>query len=71
MADSGITVIICQTLNYQKPMNTNKVKAYYDEAYPPVPSKTTLYWRKNLPWQLIRFVILNIKIMRIVVGGHS
>jgi len=49
----------------------NKVKAYYDEAYPPVPSNGTLYWRKNLLWQLFRFVVLNVKIMRIVVGGHS
>lgn len=52
-------------------MGTNKVKAYYDEAYPPVPSETTIFWRKFLPWQAIRFIILNIKIMRIVVGGHS
>ncbi|MEI8033616.1 MAG: hypothetical protein WCH05_09755 [Chlorobiaceae bacterium] len=52
-------------------MVTNKVKAYYDEAYPPVPSQTTLYWRKNFFWQVIRFFILNFKIMRIVVGGHS
>ena len=52
-------------------MGTNKVKAYYDEAYTPVPSKGTLYWRKNLLWQLVRFVVLNVKIMRIVVGGHS
>lgn len=52
-------------------MGTNIVKAYYDEAYPPVPSKTTRFWRKNPFWQLFRFVVLNIKIMRIVVGGHS
>ncbi len=52
-------------------MSTNKVKAYYDEAYPPVPSKSTLYWRKNLLWQLIRFFVLNVKMLRIVVGGHS
>uniref|UniRef100_Q3AS79 Uncharacterized protein n=1 Tax=Chlorobium chlorochromatii (strain CaD3) TaxID=340177 RepID=Q3AS79_CHLCH len=49
----------------------NRIKAYYDEAYPPVPSKRVLYWRKNLPWQIIRFFVLNFKIMRIVVGGHS
>ena len=48
-------------------MGTNKVKAYYDEAYPPVPSKSTLYWRKNLVWQLIRFFVLNVKMLRI---GH-
>jgi hypothetical protein len=52
-------------------MGSNKIKAYYDEAYPPVPDETTLFWRKFLPWQLIRFVILNIKMIRIVAGGHS
>ncbi len=52
-------------------MGTNKVKAYYDEAYPPVPSASTLYWRKNLLWQLVRFFVLNVKMLRIVVGGHS
>jgi len=52
-------------------MGTNQIKAYYDEAYPPLPSTATKYWRKNLWWQLVRFVVLNVKIMRIVVGGHS
>jgi hypothetical protein len=52
-------------------MSTNKVKAYYDEAYPPVPSEGTLYWRKNLLWQLVRFFVLNVKMLRIVAGGHS
>jgi hypothetical protein len=52
-------------------MGKNKVKAYYDEAYPPVPDKATLFWRKNLLWQFVRFIVLNLKIMRIVVGGHS
>ena len=72
MADSGITFFLSeQHSTIRNPMGTNKVKAYYDEAYPPVPSKGTLYWRKNLLWQLVRFVVLNVKIMRVVVGGHS
>ena len=29
-------------------MGTNKVKAYYDEAYPPVPSKTTCHRQKGI-----------------------
>ncbi|NTU52848.1 MAG: hypothetical protein HGA97_03930 [Chlorobiaceae bacterium] len=52
-------------------MGNYKFKAYYDEAYPPVPDKTTLFWRKFVPWQLFRFIILNIKMIRIVAGGHS
>lgn len=49
----------------------NKIRAYHDEAYPPLPTKTTLFWRKCVLWQIMRFFVLNLKIMRIVVGGHS
>jgi len=52
-------------------MPKNIVRAYYDESYPPVPDKRTLFWRKNIIWQAVRFVYLNLKIMRIIVGGHS
>ncbi len=52
-------------------MEDNKVRGYHDEFYPPFPSKATLFWRRNIFWQLIRFVVLNLKIMRIVVGGHT
>ncbi len=52
-------------------MAKNIVRVYYDEAYPPLPTKATRYWRKNLLWQSFRFVLLNLKIMRIIVGGHS
>ncbi|ABB22962.1 hypothetical protein [Pelodictyon luteolum] len=52
-------------------MGKYRIKAYFDEAYPPVPEKSTLFWRKFVPWQLIRFIILNVKMIRIVVGGHS
>lgn len=52
-------------------MAKNIVRGYYDESYPPVPSKGTKYWRKNIFYQLIRFFVLNLKMMRIIVGGHS
>lgn len=52
-------------------MAKNIVRGYYDESYPPLPTKSTLFWRKNIVWQLFRFVVLNLKIMRIIVGGHS
>jgi len=48
-----------------------KVKGYSEEAYPPMPTKTTKFWRKFIPYQVIRFFVLNIKILKIVVGGHS
>ncbi|HNW54556.1 MAG TPA: hypothetical protein PKN21_09825 [Bacteroidales bacterium] len=49
----------------------NIVKGYKDEAYPPVPTGNTRFWRKFFPWQLVRFFVLNLKIMRIIIGGHS
>ncbi|HNS18519.1 MAG TPA: hypothetical protein PKH94_08265 [Bacteroidales bacterium] len=52
-------------------MSKNVVRAYHDESYPPVPTRSTRFWRKNLLWQAWRFIVLNLKIMRIIVGGHS
>ncbi len=48
-----------------------KFSNYSEESYPPIPTKATRFWRTNIPYQLVRFVVLNLKIMRIVVGGHS
>jgi hypothetical protein len=48
-----------------------KAKHYTDQYYPPTPVKSTLFWRKNIPYQIWRFFILNYKIIRIVVRGHS
>jgi hypothetical protein len=44
---------------------------YESQAYATRPSASTLYWRRSLIKQLIQFFTLNLKIMRIVVGGHS
>lgn len=48
-----------------------KIRAYNDEAYPPFPTRMTLFWRRNLLWQAWRFIVLNLKMMRIVVLGHD
>ena len=52
-------------------MSSNIVKGYYEEAYPPVPTRRTTRLRKNVIWQFFRFIVLNLKMMRIIVGGHS
>ena len=49
----------------------NLVQVYKDEAYPPIPTGGTRFWRKFFPWQIVRFFVLNLKIMRIIIGGHS
>ncbi len=52
-------------------MKNKNIQAYTDESYPPFPTSSTLFWRRFMPWQFFRFIVLNLKIIRIVVGGHS
>lgn len=52
-------------------LQTNKVRGYKEEDYPPIPNRMTRFWRKNFLWQIFRFFVLNFKIMKIIVGGHS
>ncbi|MEN9445021.1 MAG: hypothetical protein RIS47_1912 [Bacteroidota bacterium] len=49
----------------------NQVRGYRDEHYPPMPTRSTLFWRTCFLWQVVRFFVLNLRIMRIIVGGHS
>ena len=55
--------------NNKKP--DNRKRGYTDFAYAPIPTKRTVFFRKCILWQAYRFVVLNVKILRIVVGGHS
>ena len=48
-----------------------KTKAYSYNSFATLPTKTTRFFRKCIIWQIFRFFILNLKIMRIIVGGHS
>jgi len=41
-------------------------KPFEQSYYPPVPTRWTRYWRTNLPWQLIRFILLNFRMLRMV-----
>ena len=41
-------------------------KPYSQNYYPPIPTGTTKYFRTNLLWQFYRFVIINLKILRMV-----
>jgi len=51
--------------------NRNLINKYSEQYYPPTPTNFTLFWRKFIPLQIIRFFILNWKIIKIVVKGHS
>jgi hypothetical protein len=50
---------------------TTKHPPYSEPSFTTVPTGGTTFWRKFIPWQLFRFMVLNLKIMKIVVGGHS
>lgn len=41
-------------------------KPFEQSYYPPVPTSTTKFFRTNLVWQLFRFILLNIKMLRMV-----
>lgn len=41
-------------------------KPFEQSFYPPVPTRWTLYWRRNVVWQLVRFLVLNVKMLRMV-----
>lgn len=51
--------------------NPNKPRGYKDEFYPPIPTRTTQRIRTNFLVQIYKFFRLNLKIMSIVVKGHS
>jgi hypothetical protein len=35
------------------------------------PTLSTVYWRTSVLWQLIRFVIINLRISRMIVRSHD
>ena len=40
-------------------------------AAAPLPTEATLKRRVNLPFQLFRFLAINLKMMRVILRGHS
>jgi hypothetical protein len=48
-----------------------KTTPYSQLSFATEPTKQTKFWRRFFPLQIIKFFTLNLKIMRIVVGGHS
>ena len=47
------------------------ITKYSDQYYPPTPNNFTLFLRRAILFQIIRFFILNYKIFKILVKGHS
>jgi hypothetical protein len=48
-----------------------KNKEPYQQAYyPPVPTGFTRFMRSNLVWQFWRFLVINLKIFRLMFRSH-
>ena len=44
----------------------------YEQAYfPPKPSKLTMFMRKCVIWQFIRFLVINLKMVKIIFISHK
>jgi hypothetical protein len=48
-----------------------KTVPYSDISFATEPTRFTKFIRTCFLFQIVRFFVLNLKIMRIVVGGHS
>ncbi len=46
-------------------------RGYTDFSYAALPGKTVRFFRRCIIWQAWRWLVLNIKILRIVAFGHS
>ncbi len=47
-----------------------EVTPYSQNDYTPVPGSFTKFKRKCVLWQIIRFVIINIKMTRLILKSH-
>ena len=53
-------------------MNRTPNKDPYEQAYyPPRPTLLTRYMRASLPWQLVRFIVINVKILKLMAKSHA
>ena len=48
---------------------TNK-EPYQQAYYPPKPTSLTCFMRKFLPWQLVRFAVINLKMIKLMRNSH-
>jgi hypothetical protein len=39
--------------------------------YANMPTRTTVFWRTFLPWQLVRFIVINLRMVRIIARSHK
>lgn len=44
---------------------------YQQAYYPPTPTRFTRSMRQLLPWQLVRFAVINLKMIRLMRKSHG
>ncbi len=42
----------------------------HDRLAVPTPTPATRFWRTFLPWQLVRFVSINLKMLQMIARSH-
>ena len=47
------------------------IQPYTREFFAPLPSTVTLFFRTFLPWQLVRFAWINVKMIRMIGKAHG
>jgi len=52
-------------------IGTKKTYRYSYKYYAAHPSKNTMFWRRFWTWQAVRFIVLNILVLKIVIKGQS
>jgi len=48
---------------------TNK-EPYQQAYYPPAPTGLTCYMRTSIIWQLYRFIVINLKMLKLMSKSH-
>jgi hypothetical protein len=52
-------------------MEAPVIQPYTREFFAPRPSGATLFFRTFVPWQLVRFAWINLKMIRMIRKAHS
>ncbi len=51
-------------------MSVKNKEPYQQAYYPPVPTGITRYLRTSIVWQLYRFLVINLKMMKLMTRSH-
>jgi hypothetical protein len=59
-----------RTRQVETTMTVTNKEPYQQAYYPPKPTKLTCFMRKFLPWQMLRFAVINFKMIRLMGKSH-